>query len=258
MDALRIYTTIEQDGELRLSNLPLKRGQRVELVVRPESEPIERPLLTAEQLLASSLVGLWADRDDLDETVYATQFFGRLVEGRPDGFNDAKEGVIGAFTVEDALSGSVAVREITLQPLDSGFAADRRQYCLDTRQALQQAGNTKFFNSGVDGAGDGAAQLANETFCPDVNSQDVSDTGPIANVPQKAYPNQLYAALIRGPDLYLPNIAASPEPPVKFNVNIQAMVGVIDVYTGQDRSVNLNAQIKAETRLIFTQINAAR
>lgn len=188
------------------------------------------------------------DRDDLDETVYATQFFGRLVEGRPDGFNDAKEGVIGAFTVEDALSGSVAVREITLQPLDSGFAADRRQYCLDTRQALQQAGNTKFFNSGVDGAGDGAAQLANETFCPDVNSQDVSDTGPIANVPQKAYPNQLYAALIRGADLYLPNIAASPEPPVKFNVNIQAMVGVIDVYTGQDRSVNLNAQIKAETQ----------
>ncbi|NJO82270.1 MAG: hypothetical protein HC828_05305 [Blastochloris sp.] len=74
MDALRIYTTIEQDGELRLSNLPLKRGQRVELVVRPESAPLDRPILTAEQLLASSLVGLWAERDDLgDSTVVARQ-----------------------------------------------------------------------------------------------------------------------------------------------------------------------------------------
>ena len=73
MDALRIYTTIEQDGELRLSNLPLKRGQRVELVVRPESEPAERPLLTAEQLLASSLVGLWADRGDLGDSAAAAR-----------------------------------------------------------------------------------------------------------------------------------------------------------------------------------------
>lgn len=188
------------------------------------------------------------DRDDQDETVYVTQFFGRLIEGRVDGFNDAKEGVISAFPVADALSGRVAVREITLQPLDSGFAADRRQYCLNTRQALQQAGNVKFFNSGVDGTGDGAAQLANETFCPDVNSQDASDGGPIANVPQKAYPNQLHAALIRGAEVYLPNIAASPEPPVKFNVNIQAMVGVVNVFNGEDRSINLNAQIKAETQ----------
>lgn len=73
MDALRIFTTIEQDGELRLSNLPLKRGQRVELVVRPESEPVERPVLTAEQLLASSLVGLWADRDDLGDSTAAAR-----------------------------------------------------------------------------------------------------------------------------------------------------------------------------------------
>ena len=69
MDSLRIFTTIEQDGELRLSNLPLKRGQRVELVVRTESDRTDRPALTAEHLLATNLVGLWADRADLSDSV---------------------------------------------------------------------------------------------------------------------------------------------------------------------------------------------
>jgi hypothetical protein len=73
MDALRIYTTIEQDGEIRLSNLPLKRGQRVELIVRPAREFTERPALTAEQLLASSLVGLWADWDNLGDSTAAAR-----------------------------------------------------------------------------------------------------------------------------------------------------------------------------------------
>jgi len=68
MNAFRIVTTIEQDGELRLSNLPLKRGQRVELVLRPEGEPPERPVLTADQLLTSGLVGLWADRAELGDS----------------------------------------------------------------------------------------------------------------------------------------------------------------------------------------------
>jgi hypothetical protein len=74
VDTLRIFTTIEQDGELRLSNLPLKRGQRVELVVRTEGDAVDRPALTAERLLATKLVGLWADRDDLgDSAAFARQ-----------------------------------------------------------------------------------------------------------------------------------------------------------------------------------------
>ncbi|MCK5867715.1 MAG: hypothetical protein KAG14_04885, partial [Mycoplasmataceae bacterium] len=51
--------------------------------------------------------------------------------------------------------------------------------------------------------------------------------------------------------LYLPNIGASPEPPVKFNVNVQALVHVIETYSNterQDLHVNLNNQIKTETQ----------
>lgn len=75
MDALRIYTTVEQDGEIHLSNLPLKRGQRVEMIVLPEvATSSERPSLTAAALLASGLVGLWEGRDGIgDSAVFARQ-----------------------------------------------------------------------------------------------------------------------------------------------------------------------------------------
>ncbi|MDQ2995678.1 MAG: hypothetical protein M3R61_01290 [Chloroflexota bacterium] len=75
MDAIRIYTTIEEDGEIHLANLPVKRGQRVEMIVLPEpTAAIQRPPLTAADLLASGLVGLWEGREDItDSAVFARQ-----------------------------------------------------------------------------------------------------------------------------------------------------------------------------------------
>lgn len=72
MDAIRIITTIEQDGEIRLSNLPLKKGQRIEMIVLATPSSAERAPLTADGLLASGLVGIWENRGDLgDSTAYA-------------------------------------------------------------------------------------------------------------------------------------------------------------------------------------------
>lgn len=75
MDAIRIYTTIEQDGEIHLVNLPFKRGQRVEMIVLSEpAVPTARPPLTAADLLASGLVGLWEGREDIaDSQAFARQ-----------------------------------------------------------------------------------------------------------------------------------------------------------------------------------------
>ena len=75
MDVIRVYTTIEHEGEIYLANLPLKRGQRVEMIVLPEPvAPAERPPLTAADLLASGLVGLWEGREDIaDSSVFARQ-----------------------------------------------------------------------------------------------------------------------------------------------------------------------------------------
>jgi YVTN family beta-propeller protein len=48
----------------------------------------------------------------------------------------------------------------------------------------------------------------------------------------KAYPNQLQSIVIRGDRAYLPNIAASPSGPLKFNVDTQAFVNQISGVDG--------------------------
>src|SRR5688572_1797030 len=64
----------------------------------------------------------------------------------------------------------------------------------------------------------------------------------------------LFAALVRGRKLYVPNEGASPEPPVRFNVNVQALVGVVDRTQGSagaedtNLSLNLNAQVAKEVQ----------
>ena len=202
------------------------------------------------------------DKNDLDERVYVTRMFGETIDpvNRPDGFDDAKQGVIDTFTVGAAVNGTAQVAQIALAPFDSGFKADRTQFCQATRDAIE--GNVVngetlvFFNSGKDGTV-GAGQpdmdeLATPTFCPDVTVTDPT-ADAVDSVPQKVYPNMLYAALIRGRHLYVPNVGASPEPPVKFNVNVQGLVGVIDRSQGdagaEDKtlSLNLNAQVAKET-----------
>ena len=203
------------------------------------------------------------DKDD-DERVFVTRFFGELIDpkNRPDGFDDAKQGVIDSFTVQGALSGSAQVQTHVLSPLkDSGFKADRRSFCLKTRQILQDQGDengvkTVFFNSGPNQDGNGAEQLANEVFCPDPNSEDASTTGLIANTPQGVYPNALHDVLIRDNYLYVPNVGAQPEPVIRFSVNVQYLVGVIDITSGKESegTVNVNTQIATEPGAGFDPI----
>jgi YVTN family beta-propeller protein len=192
------------------------------------------------------------DRNDTDERVFVTQFFGELIDPtHPDGFDDSKQGVVAAFNVGAAVQGNPQISRLLLKPLASGFAADRRSYCLETRKALQAAGTTTFFNSGPGGTvNNGALALAHDTFCPDTTSTDISDAGPIAKNPQKVYPNQLFSVLLRGSSVYVGNVGAQPEPPVRFNVNVQALVGVLNRVQDKetDRTVNLNSQVAKETQ----------
>jgi DNA-binding beta-propeller fold protein YncE len=192
------------------------------------------------------------DRNDNDERVYVTQLFGEVIDtARPDGFDDAKQGVVSSFRVSDAVTnaGTTAVTRLLLKPMASGFNADRRNFCRLTRDALEVAGTVKYFNSGPDGTnGTGAAQLARETFCPDVASANIDAAGPIGRVAQKTYPNMLFGALLRGPFLYVPNVGAQPEPPVTFNSNVQALMGVLSSATNAETpfSVNLNTYVPKE------------
>lgn len=75
----------------------------------------------------------------------------------------------------------------------------------------------------------------------------------------KAYPNQLQSIVIRGDRAYLPNIAASPSGPLKFNVDTQAFVNQISGVTSATQTdagtINLHLGARSpeagKTKLFF-------
>lgn len=75
MEAIRVQQTIQKRGELVIRNLPVEKGQQVEvLLLYSSSETTRRPRMTARQLLQSNLIGLWKERQDiLDGPSYARQ-----------------------------------------------------------------------------------------------------------------------------------------------------------------------------------------
>jgi YVTN family beta-propeller protein len=172
------------------------------------------------------------DKDDADETVFVTDFYAETIaDGPGEGFDDGKQGVVHFFSAGPPRTPG----RLTLAPLANvGFTGDRSQFCTQLNLAGPNRDQTP----------------ANDTFCPDTN-----ETDPTADVidadPQGAFPNQLASLLIRGNHAFVPNIGAGPEPPVRFNVNVQALVHVFDTQARSevaDLHVNLNNQIKAETQ----------
>lgn len=84
MEAIRLHQTIEKNGEVTITNLPVVKGQQVEVVLlfsEPDTKDAERPArarLTARELLNSGLIGLWKERDDIGDSVdYARQLRGQ-------------------------------------------------------------------------------------------------------------------------------------------------------------------------------------
>ncbi|MGH8607806.1 MAG: hypothetical protein ACREX9_10440, partial [Gammaproteobacteria bacterium] len=169
--------------------------------------------------------------------VFVTQLYARLIDDGDDkgeAFDDEKEGVVQTFRINNPGS----ITEIPLSPLpDSGFTADRSRFCNNTADP----------------------DPVNQVYCPDVNAN--PGDAVITKDPQAVFPNQLSSALACGGKLYLPNIGAQPEPPQFFNVNIQALVHVVDIPTLSERTdlhVNLNNQIKTEADPGFRAESLAR
>jgi YVTN family beta-propeller protein len=68
--------------------------------------------------------------------------------------------------------------------------------------------------------------------------------------PTFAYPNQLQAIVLKNGRGYLPNVAASPEGPVRFNVDTQAFLSVFDVAAKSELfggTINLHAAVRSQT-----------
>ncbi|MGH8478761.1 MAG: hypothetical protein ACREXK_04060 [Gammaproteobacteria bacterium] len=163
------------------------------------------------------------DNDRNDERVFVTDFYARLIPGGPgEGFDDGKQGIVRSFRVNNPNN----ITPTTLRPIDSGFTANRAPFCNVSRDP----------------------DPVNQTFCPNTTITDPASPVITAD-PQVVFPNQLFSALIRGNQLFLPNIGAQPEPPVQFTVNVQALVHVVNTRNNQENAaehVNLNDQIDLE------------
>ena len=74
MEAIRINKLVEKDGEISLKDLPVKKGQQVEMIIllKTPDKPKKR-FMTARDLLNSDLIGMWKDRDIKDSVAYARQ-----------------------------------------------------------------------------------------------------------------------------------------------------------------------------------------
>ena len=157
------------------------------------------------------------DDDDLDETVYVTQFLALPIPGRADGRDDAKRAfVTKVSTATDAVIGSIA-----LDPLaDTGFKA----------------------------LGDALARVAPGDANDPANFK--FQTG--------AYPNQLNNLALHGDFIYVPSTGASPNGPVRFDVNTHSLLSVLDANAGLDtgKTINMHLAVKNQTntqRLFITQ-----
>jgi YVTN family beta-propeller protein len=182
------------------------------------------------------------DDDDLDELVYVPSFFARPRAGftppssadlggsagagaafpagsrnRPilgEGiFDDSREAVVSVVSTGT----NAVVDEVVLGPIaDTGFKFARGTF---VTSAPGDAPRTIFADGGTDGS---VAQ----------------NTG--------SFPNMLQSIVLFDGRGFVPNSAASPEPPLRFNLNVQSLLSVFDAGTNEeltDQTFNLNRGI---------------
>jgi len=74
MAAVHIEKVMEKDGEIKITGLPFKKGERVELTLSSEAAEASQHGIKASELLRSGLVGIWKNRDDIkDSSAFARQ-----------------------------------------------------------------------------------------------------------------------------------------------------------------------------------------
>jgi YVTN family beta-propeller protein len=144
-------------------------------------------------------IAITDDGDDVDddERAYVPWFLATRRSGAAggEGLDTGKEGRIAVIELNGLAGSDVLGSPISLPPFDSTFVADARPFCVSN----------------------GAA---NDTFCG-------SETQPVF-----AFPNLLHSLVIVGSQAYLPSIASSPAPPVRFDANVFSVVNRVRLSDG--------------------------
>lgn len=67
MEAVRMQQIIENDGEVVVKGVPYKKGQYIELIIFTRKiEAKDEAHFTVGDMKKSGLLGLWRDRDDIE------------------------------------------------------------------------------------------------------------------------------------------------------------------------------------------------
>ncbi len=76
MEAIRVQQVVAKNGEVWVRGLPYKKGEVIDIILLSQQtlKTIPRSRLTVGQLQQSGLIGLWKDRNDIeDSATYARQ-----------------------------------------------------------------------------------------------------------------------------------------------------------------------------------------
>lgn len=182
------------------------------------------------------------DNDDLDERIFVTNFFGRARAGFTPPSTADLGGTDGAAAAFPAGSNGQPV-------VGEGIFDDSREGVVEILSATSNAKVGEIVLGPVAQTGFNVARGGFVNSTPgDAPRTIFADGGTDGTQPQAtgAFPNLLQSVILFGDRGFVPNSAASPEPPLRFNANVQSLVSVFSLTNNQeiaDQTFNLNRGI---------------
>jgi YVTN family beta-propeller protein len=148
--------------------------------------------------------------------------------------NTATRQIIGSVDIRNSAC-NVGDSSRHFQPRGMAVSLDNTKLFVTRFLSFTKPGGLQTTDDGKEGlvcrftVNTAGATAANVLTAPTPLTLAAQDTGfaDANGAATKAYPNQLQSIVIRGDRAYLPNIAASPAGPLKFNVDTQAFVNQI-------------------------------
>ena len=183
------------------------------------------------------------DADDRDELLYVPSFFARPRAG----FTPPSSANLGGA----AGAGAAFPAGANGQPIvGEGIFDDSREAVVDvvstqTNQVVDQVVLAPMANTGFNFPRGTFVNTPGTADAPRTIFADGATDGTVAQA-TGAFPNLLQSIVIFGNRGFVPSSGASPEPPLRFNINVQSLVSVFDVATNNeivDQTFNLNRGI---------------
>jgi YVTN family beta-propeller protein len=206
------------------------------------------------------------DVNDRDETLYVANFFSRPRAGFVPPSTGNLGGADGAAAAFPAGANGQAV-------VGEGIFDDSREAVIDvvslaTNTVVDQVVLAPIADTGFNFAR-GAFVNATPTDAPRTIFADGGTDGAVAQT-TGAFPNMLQSIVLFGDRGFVPSTAASPEPPLRFNINVQSLLSVFEIDSNQeigDQTFNMNrginfdlpaglldAQIRDNTERMFPSV----